>query len=196
MVTDGKAVVEINPSRFARPGVKLYATSWQEQIKAMPKWTEVIEISDGYLLADPSGVWIYLIVSEKSPAAIPADCPPSILCSYAGVSIESISIAHSVTMWEILGFDVAMGDIEEGWVSLSNKAGDTVSIMKPLVCPHLFRNPSLTYFNGKNNLDVISQIRSSGVAIMEEVTHFNSDGVVDNVVLADPGGIGMFVFSD
>ena len=68
--------------------------------------------------------------------------------------------------------------------------------MGPCCCPHLFFNPSLTYFNGGQNLPVIKAIREAGIPIAEEITHFNEEGVVDNVVLRDPGGLGMFIFND
>lgn len=71
-----------------------------------------------------------------------------------------------------------------------------VSLMRPLNCPHLFFNPSLTYFNGGRNPEVIAAIRKAGVPISEEITHFNSRGEVDNVILRDPGGYGFFVFND
>jgi hypothetical protein len=62
--------------------------------------------------------------------------------------------------------------------------------------PHLFFNPSLTYFNGKNNLAVIESLRESGIPLAQEITHFNDKGIVDNVILQDAGGLGIFVFSD
>jgi hypothetical protein len=68
--------------------------------------------------------------------------------------------------------------------------------MAPNACPHLFFNPSLTYFNGKNNLQIIENIRKSGVDITEEITVFNKEGIVDNVILRDNGGLGFFIFSD
>jgi hypothetical protein len=68
--------------------------------------------------------------------------------------------------------------------------------MKPLTCLHLFFNPSLTYFNGGNNLAVIENIRKLGIPITEEITHFNKDGIVDNIIIRDPGGFGFFVFND
>jgi len=54
----------------------------------------------------------------------------------------------------------------------------------------------LTYFNGKQNLKVIEQIRNNGISITEEITHFNKEGIVDNIIIRDPGGYGFFIFSD
>jgi len=71
-----------------------------------------------------------------------------------------------------------------------------VSFMQPNSCPHLFFNPSMTYFNGKNNLPIIAKIREAGILITEEITHFNQEGIVDNIIIRDPGGYGFFIFSD
>ena len=46
-----------------------------------------------------------------------------------------------------------------------------------MMCPHLFFNPSLTYFNGKEgNPKVITAVRDAGIPITEEITHFNREG--------------------
>ena len=52
------------------------------------------------------------------------------------------------------------------------------------------------YFNGKNNLEIIEKIRSEGIEFTQEITEFNKEGIVDNVILRDPGGYGFFLFSD
>jgi len=54
----------------------------------------------------------------------------------------------------------------------------------------------LTYFNGKQNLEVIEKIRNNAIPITEEITHFNKEGIVDNIIIRDPGGYGFFIFSD
>ena len=68
--------------------------------------------------------------------------------------------------------------------------------MKTGSCPHLFFNPSLTYFNGAKNLSIIQQIKTLQIPITEEITHFNKEGIVDNIIIRDPGGLGFFLFSD
>ena len=69
-------------------------------------------------------------------------------------------------------------------------------IFAPNACPHLFFNPSLTYFNSGKNLEVVEKLRKADVPILEEITAFNPEGKVDNVILRDPGGFGFFVFND
>jgi hypothetical protein len=68
--------------------------------------------------------------------------------------------------------------------------------MKPQTCPHLFFNPSLNFFNGEDNISIISKIRSLDIPITEEITHFNKENKVDNIIIRDPGGYGFFLFND
>ena len=89
-----------------------------------------------------------------------------------------------------------MGDLEKGWAAFANDDGFKLSLLGPGSCPHMVINPSLTYFNSGKNLDVIAEIRGAGIPIAEEITHFNTEGVVDNVILRDPGGFGFYVFND
>lgn len=195
-VTDGKVVIEINPDRVARAGVKLYKKSWTREITKLKKLTVVHKMDKGFLLADPSGVWIYLVSGELSIKHNPVKESFSVLGNYAGISLESGDIARSVMVWKALGFKTS-GSPEQGWVACKNEDELVVNIMNPMMCPHLFFNPSLTYFNGKeNNPKVIKRLRELKIALSEEITHFNDKGIADNVIIRDPGGYGFFIFND
>lgn len=196
IVSDGKAFIEINPLRFARAGVKLFRNDWSEEISQIQKLTPVIAIDGGHLCSAPSGTWIYLMKGDSPIAEQAQENSFSKLGNFAGLSLETISIAQSVAIWEILGFHKTMGEVEQGWVLYQNAEDFGISFMKPNSCPHLFFNPSMTYFNGKNNLNVIDQIRQLEIPITEEITHFNKEGIVDNIIIRDPGGYGFFLFSD
>ena len=71
--TDGKSIIEINPERFARPGIKLIAESWSNEVEVLNSITKVIKTDTGYLLGEketlPDGRYvffiIYLYVSKK-----------------------------------------------------------------------------------------------------------------------------------
>ena len=193
--TDGKSIIEINESPFARPGIKLLADSWTQHVEQLSSHTKVAKTEGGYLLGDGSGTWIYLIETTTFPA-IPEDCPTSLLGNNAGVCIETIDITFSLSVWNILGFKITQGGIEQGWIALSDDEGNGLSLMVPNCCPHLFLNPSITYFNGTNNPAIIENIRTTGVSITEEITQFNKEGIVDNIILSDPGNIGFFIFND
>ena len=195
LISDGKVVIEINPDRFARAGVKLYRESWSDVVSKLKETqTVILDRDNGYLLADPSGTWIYL--EEGSLEVNIENIEKSILGNFAGISLETVNVEGSVKLWEALGFSHEMGSIEQGWVAYKNADGMGVSFMKPNSCPHLFFNPSLTYFNGKQNLEIIEKIRNNEIPITEEITHFNKKGIVDNIIIRDPGGYGFFIFSD
>lgn len=41
LFSDGKVLIEINPERFARAGIKLASTSWEETVDELNKITAV-----------------------------------------------------------------------------------------------------------------------------------------------------------
>jgi len=196
LVTDGKAFLEITDHKFARAGVKIYKDDWKEEVSQLENITKVRKTDDGYLLSDPSNVWIYLIEGKHESSFQESDASFSSLGNYAGLSLESMDAEASVKLWSILGLKHSMGDLAQGWALYKNELGFGVSFMTPNSCPHLFFNPSLTYFNGGKNLPVIAKIREAGIPITEEITHFNEEGIVDNVIIRDPGGLGFFIFND
>ena len=196
IVSDGKAIIEINPNRFARAGFQLFSNDWLAIIKQLKKETAIVKIDDGYLLGDTSGNSIYLIETADIPQFSTTEKSSVALGNFAGLSLEVIDIDKAMKIYAILGFKVTMGSLEQGWIALANQMGFSVSLMKPNACPHLFFNPSMTYFNGAENLKIIQNIRDLNIPITEEITHFNKDGIVDNIIIRDPGGYGFFVFSD
>ncbi|MEJ6582848.1 MAG: hypothetical protein QNL29_02275 [Crocinitomicaceae bacterium] len=193
--TDGKSIIEINPERCARPGIKLIASSWTSEVEKLNSLTKVITTDSGFLLGDCAGTWIYLIESETS-IAIPENCTSSLLGNNQGITIESIDIEKTVNIWNTIGFKTVAGNTVQGWISLVNGDGVVLSIMSPNCCPHLFLNPSISFFNGTNNPAIIEKIRATGIEIKEEITHFNKENTVDNIIMSDPGNIGFFIFND
>lgn len=191
---DGKFIIEINPERTARAGLKMFADDWGDAISSLKEKTAVIELDGGQVASDPNGVWVYL---EKGSIEFePGDESHGITGNFAGISIEAVDIDATVAFWEALGFEKGMGDVEQGWAVYSNGGPVGVSIMKTGMCPHLFFNPGLTYFNSGKNLENIAKLREAKIPITEEITHFNEEGIADNVIINDPGGLGFFVFND
>lgn len=188
-------LVELNPDKYARAGLKLFGSNWSATIKKIKRLASVYPIAGGHLCFSPSGTAVYLIESSTSPA-YPLSKKPSLLGKYAGLSLESAKLEASTQFWEALGFKMKYGSPDQGWLSFVHSESLGVSIMKPLTCPHLFFNPSLTYFNGKENLAIIERIRATGLPIAQEVTAFNTENIVDNIILRDPGGYGFFIFND
>lgn len=197
VLSDGKGLIEINPDRFARAGIKLYQDGWGKAlIDELENLTTVTTTKHGYALCDPSGTWLYLINAKHDYDLNLATVSPSVLGNNAGISIETPNMKISSQIWRLVGFTNQQGTPEQGWVSLTNEDNITVSLMKPNTCPHLFFNPSLTFFNGENNLEIIKKVRSLKIPITEEITHFNKEGKVDNIIIRDPGGLGFFLFND
>lgn len=192
--SDGKFIMEVNPDRFSRAGIKLYRKSWTDVLANLKAQTNVMTIEGGFLLSDPSGCWIYLMESEEE--FVLSEERNTILGNLAGLSLESMDMKKSYAIFSLLGFKKTMGDEASAWLAMTNEDGVGVSIMKPMNCPHLFFNPSLTYFNSGKNPEVIEKIRDLKIAITEEITHFNKEGLVDNIIIRDPGGFGFFLFND
>jgi len=196
LFTDGKMLLEINPDNFARTGLKLYQADWTETINLLKTTTAVVEFEGGHLVSDPNGVKVYLMNGQLASEYPIAGESKAIPGNFAGLSIEAVDVAKTVQFWEILGYKKTMGSIEQGWITFENGTSVGISIMKPMVCPHLFFNPGLTFFNGGKNLPIIEQIKKAGIPIAEEITVFNKAGIVDNVIICDPGGLGFFIFND
>jgi len=195
LVTDGKALIEINKNKFARAGIKIYKDSWQNEIEPIRKMTKIHTIENGVLFVDPSNCWIYLMEANFEMQFEKEECF-STLGNFAGLSLETSDIQKSIDLYGVLGFEHSMGSVDQGWITLKNKDEFSVSLMKVNSCPHLFFNPSLSYFNGGKNLPIIEKIKEAGIEITEELTLFNETGIVDNVIIRDPGGYGFFVFND
>ena len=194
-VTDGKALIKINTSRYARPGVLLYRQDWSEVVEKAKSLVPVYEKNGESILADSTGSWIYLL-SGDGPTFKPQENCYSTLGNFAGMSLETISMSQSQKLWELFGFKVGMGGPDQGWMTMNDENNNSISFMHPNACPHLFYNPSLTYFNGANNPKVIQEIRDADIPITEEITFFNKNNEVDNVIIKDPGGLGFFIFND
>ncbi len=195
IVTDGQVNILINPDRFARLGILIYREDWSTIVLALKKKYTILEQSNGYLLCDPSGVQVHLLHSEP-PIISTKEVSFALTGQFAGVSIETADIAQSIDFWESIGYTIQSGSLDQGWLTFSNGSNVDISLMKLGSCPHLFFNPSLTYFNGTKNLGIIQQLKVLQVPITEEITHFNKEGIVDNIIIRDPGGLGFFLFND
>lgn len=193
LYSDGKVRIEINPDRFARVGINFYQSDWSSFRKQLTTSAAVIEKPNAFILCDPNGVLIYL--KEGTLPTSPSSTP-STLGVFGGISIETIDLNTTLAFWKRFGYEVTQGSIEKGWITMSNETGLDISLVQLGVCPHLFFNPGLNYFNGEKNLSIIQQIKEVGIPITEEITHFNKEGLVDNIIIRDPGGLGYFIFND
>lgn len=186
--------ISISDDRKQRPGLCFVKESWTEELDALRIFAQVHSIGTSHYLADPSGCWIQL--KEQSPIDLPSSLKTCLLGNFAGLSLETLDMALSARIFACLGFKHTMGELEKGWMSYTDQHNNTISLMAPFACPHLFLNPSLTFFNGAKNPQIIQQIRDLSIPILEELTTFNKEGHVDNIIVSEPGGYGFFVFND
>ena len=191
---DGKVFVAINDKPGARVAVKFFVDEPDELSKELEKIGALVVADDGIHTADPNGVRVILTGSD-----FPYDSEGESFGetgNFAGISIEAVDFDATIEFWKSLGYEKTMGDEEQGWVAFANDTDIGISIMKSGMCPHLFFNPGLTYFNSGKNEENIARLRDAGIPITEEITLFNDEGKVDNVIINDPGGLGFFVFND
>lgn len=189
--TDGRLRVLVDPARTARAAIVLHDAGSLVDVLADH---DLIEHEGRWLTAGPGGTLVWL--DPGSAPAIPAHTAPGVLGNYQGISLETLDLGKAVEFWKQLGFEQTNGGPDKGWVELSRAGGCTVSVMGMHACPHLFRNPGPTYFNGGENAPVIEGIRAAGVAIQEEITVFTPGKPAENVIVADPAGTAFFIFND
>ena len=195
LLADTNFIIEIVDDTYARPGLKLYKVDWTEELSKLREMTEVIEYDDGFLASDPNGVKAYLSTENFEEYAKPKDLI-GMTGNFAGISLEAVDVKGTCDFWACLGYEKNYGEFEQGWVTYTNGSDVVISIMKMQTCPHMFFNPGMTFFNSGDNPRIIQEIRDAGIPITEEITAFNPEGNVDNIIIKDPGGYGFFIFND
>ena len=194
-VSDGKLTICINPSRPARAGLVIHHGNVAQLREVLPPNTPVMDTKGGFICADPSGM--HITVLGEAVDLPEFEEQPSDLGNAAGLTIETLDMKLSVAFYQAIGFKVTMGKPSDGWLTMANENGFALSLLRAGMCPHLFFNPSVSFFNGKeNNPKVITRLRQLKIALTEEITQFNEEGLVDNVIIRDPGGLGFFIFND
>lgn len=195
LVTDGKVIVEIDPRPGSRTGLKLVKPDWSAESQTLVP-AMALELDSGFLVADPNGVRIELVEGDPEDYPEPLGEGFAAVGKFVGLSVEAVDFDATVGFWLLLGYDAPEGQEMDGWAALTAGNAVDVTVLDAMSCPHLFFNPGLTYFNGENNLAVIDHIRQAEIPIDEEITIFNDEGIVDNIIIRDPGGTGFFIFND
>lgn len=194
-VFDNQLVIEINENRFARPGIKLHFKNLEERVSAVRRSVKVFEDDNYYMFDLPGPLRVYLTDKEELVPLF-RHTVNSVLGNFSGICIETAESQKASEISQTLGMRFVYGDTESSFFTMGNEDMAKISFMAPCTCPHLFFNPSLCFFNGAQNTERIARVRKAGVDIAEEITLFNAQGEVDNIVLRDPGGFGIFMFSD
>ncbi len=194
LMTDGAALIDVDPESRARAGVRVWRGARDAAAGEALDLHGAVAFEGGHLVAAPSGTPVW--VMDGSGPDLELAPRGEVLGNYAGVSLETPSLARSVAFWGgLLGLEVGAGGADQGWVTLRRPGMVDLSLMGPLACPHSFANPSFTYFNGGRNPEVLDAIRARGVEVFEEVGA--KDGApAENAILREPGGVGFFVFND
>ena len=79
----GKGVIiEINPDRFARAGVKLYADDWGSIISEFKTSNIGIEVAENYVVNDSTGTHIQ-VTSGSPPVDLTSEGPETLLGNFA-----------------------------------------------------------------------------------------------------------------
>jgi len=139
--------VFLNPDPYSRLCINLFGAQ-QEKITVCP-----------------SGTWIKERIENIKDPNFDSN---SLLGNYAGICIETLDIEASFIFWQAKGFKGNF-DPNASWCSLKNKNGDSLSLLKANSCPHLFTNPSLAFFNGPKNSEIIQKIKAIDLPIKQEV---------------------------
>lgn len=194
LMTDGAAVIHVDTTPRARAGVRVWRGALGREADELLTRHGAAPFDGGRLAAAPSGVPLWVV--DGPEPELETGPLGALLGSFAGISIETPSLARSVAFWSaLLDARVAAGGVDQGWLTLRRDGLADLSFMGPLACPHSFANPSLTYFNGGRNAEVIAAVRAREIPVFEEVGGTDS-APAENIVLREPGGIGFFVFND
>jgi hypothetical protein len=193
--SDGKLTIRINPERTSHCGLVILTEDTSSFEKKLSAFQKPIKTESGLVTTCPAGIRIYIEKSNKSIPTIEEKTPP--LVNSMGFSIECTDMHATVAFNKALDYKIWIGKPEVGWLVMQEDGGHAVSLIKAGACPHLFFNPSVSFFNSKEgNPIIIEGLRKRCIPIAEEIKHFNTEGIVNNVIVRDPGGLGFFIFND
>ena len=186
----GKLVVEVDPDHKARTALALYGGKAMDASRKVPTH----ELADGRVVTQsPAGVRV-VFSPHAGPGVGDAEAP--LFGAFVGLSMETLFVEDERRFWTALGYKVNGGSLEYGYVELVHDLWMPVSALSALACPHLFPNPGLTFFNGANNVAILRRATEAGFTPLQSVDWLGESGIVDNAIYQDPGGLGLFVYSD
>ena len=96
-----QVIMEIDPKRTARAGVKIYEADVEDLRSKFSRTAKIHEYDQGFLLSDPSNVWIY-VEDTKLPEAIKKAGQAELMGNFAGMSLETTDIHRSIEIWSCL----------------------------------------------------------------------------------------------
>lgn len=194
---DSNNYMVLDNSASTRPALKFFEIDLAKWKSKNPSSPFIIQSNEALRTIDPSGVHI-ILTTDKAPTWLKGSSDhKSIFGNFAGISIEAVAFKKTVLFYESIGYKITNGKVENNsYVVLEKEAAVSISIMAYGSCPHQFYNPSLTYFNSGQNAPIIQKVKENGLRIAEEITVFNKEGIVDNIIVRGPGDWGFFIFND
>jgi len=199
LAMDKNMAIILNGEAGSRTGMVLYHENPVEIKEALADQHTIYRHADVDFTADYNNVRLFIHPIDEQPDILEdADIAYNMCGTCFGVGIESVHFEASILFWSLVGFttDTVISD-DLQYVTMKCAYGPDLTIFRPGNCPHAFQNPSLTYFNGKEgNKRVIDKLVDTKINIAEFVSVFNKEGIADNIIISDPGGLHSFIFND
>ena len=189
----------VNGEVGARPGFRVYTDDLPALKTKLTSFGPLFPHATGFVTSDPNGVRVFLLPVSEYPSIDKSMTSTNNMCgNNYGAGIETTKFDESIAFWQALGYQPSTEITKNSqYATLTFDGSLAITFFQPGICPHAFYNPSLTYFNGKEgNPVVIAKLRHAGIKPVEEITEFNDQGEVDNIIISDPGGLHSFIYND
>lgn len=140
------------------------------------------------ILKEPNGLLILLISPEiLSLSEFPKN--PSSLCgTLYEISLETADTERSISWWQNVGFKVLTR--QKTWCTLDD-GKIKIGLYEKGSCPHVFRNPSLAYFES-DMAERIARLKEKGMTFAQEEEEVGMKG---HAVAESPDGQYFFLFT-
>jgi predicted lactoylglutathione lyase len=194
-VTDGKLLILLNQDKMNYSGLTYYSEDIESRVAELEKagieFDAKINKDDKLYLAvlnEPNGLTISLMNYDSTKIYKPGGHPVSKCGNFGEISIEADDFETTVKFWHKLGFET----YHDGKNFINLKDGlITVGIYAKGVCNHLFRNPSITYFE-PDTADRIAALKQEGFKFAQEIP--DKDGNITDAIIEAPEGTYIFMF--
>lgn len=140
------------------------------------------------ILREPNGLMILLAGPEVVSLNVREIAPPSIAGTLDELSLETDNMERSILWWQNVGFKVLTR--QQTWCTLDD-GNIKIGLYDKGICPHVFRNPSLTYFES-DMAERIARLKKRGMTFAQEEKEIGMKG---HAVAESPDGQYIFLFT-
>jgi hypothetical protein len=150
---------------------------------------DIVEKSPHHVIVrEPNGLLI-LLAGPDVVSLRDFEKKPSSLCgTFYEASLETNDVDRSIVWWQNVGFKVTAH--KDTWCTLDD-GKIMIGLYKKGNCPHLFRNPSLTYFEPDMG-ERIAELKKEGIQFLQEEKEIGMKG---HAIAESPDGQYFFLFS-